>query len=121
MRISRRDGRQLRPMARALRAADPHLAAMLAIFTRLTSAEALPPIERVATPASRALCLVLAAATAIGCLTRRVTLAAGRASRRATRRFAALLSVVRCRLLGAPPSRHTSASPSGPQAPQPPA
>lgn len=122
MRIPRRDGRHLRAIARDLRRADPHLAAMLAIFSRLTSGEALPLIERVATPASRALWLVLAAATAIGGLAKRVTLAAGRAGRLAPRRFAALVQVMRCRVLCAPPHfRHTSAYPRRRQAQQPPA
>jgi hypothetical protein len=47
MSIPYRERRLLRHRARALRAADPHLAAMLAVFARITASEALPAAEQI--------------------------------------------------------------------------
>jgi sugar phosphate permease len=47
MSIPYRERRLLRHRARALRAADPHLAAMLAVFAQITAAEALPAAEQI--------------------------------------------------------------------------
>jgi len=47
MSIPFRERQLLRQRARALRAADPHLAAMLAVFAQITATEVLPATEQI--------------------------------------------------------------------------
>jgi uncharacterized membrane protein YadS len=69
MSIPYREQRRLRHTACALRAADPHLAGMFAVFARITSAEALPASERIPRPLARCLphLLIAVAVAAVGC------------------------------------------------------
>jgi hypothetical protein len=56
------DQRVLRRTTRALSAADPHLAGMLAIFTRLSAGQALPRREQIRGLVPRALLAIAGAA-----------------------------------------------------------
>jgi hypothetical protein len=46
MRLSRRERRNLRHINRMLRGADPRLASMLDMFSRLAAGDAMPPHEQ---------------------------------------------------------------------------
>jgi hypothetical protein len=46
MRLSRRERRNLRHINRTLRGADPRLASMLDMFSRLAAGDAMPPHEQ---------------------------------------------------------------------------
>jgi len=70
---------QLRQIDHALRRSDPHLAAMLAIFTRLTAGERFLAVERLRVPAWRLLARVLGGAVLFGVWAAR---GLGRAARR---------------------------------------
>lgn len=84
----------------ALRRSDPHLAAMLAIFTRLTAGEKVLAVERLRAPAWRLLARVLGGAV--------VSVAwAARVARRASRRMVAAAGW----LLSVPPLRRARPGP----------
>lgn len=57
---------RLRHIDHALRRSDPHLAAMLAIFTRLTAGEKICDAERIRVPAWRLVTWLLGSAVVFG-------------------------------------------------------
>jgi uncharacterized protein YijF (DUF1287 family) len=69
---------QLRQIDHALRRSDPHLAAMLAIFTRLTASEKVPAVEPLGAPAWRLLAPLLGVAVIVSAWVARGTRRAGR-------------------------------------------
>lgn len=68
---------RLRHINRALRRSDPHLAAMLAIFTRLTAGEKIRDAEQLRFPAWRLLTWLLGSAVVLGCWAARHAARAG--------------------------------------------
>lgn len=58
MSLPYRQRRRLRHLAKALRGSDPHLTAMLSIFTRLTAGECMPAREQLG-PRRRGICALL--------------------------------------------------------------
>ena len=58
MSLPYRQRRRLRHLARVLRGSDPHLTAMLSIFTRLTAGECMPAREQLG-PRRRGICALL--------------------------------------------------------------
>jgi hypothetical protein len=85
MRITCRQHWLLRRTDRRLRRADPHLAAMLAIFARLYIGEAIVSREQAVSPAARLWRRLNRRAVIAACTAAGVTGRAGRAARRAVR------------------------------------
>ena len=113
MSIPYRERRLLWQRARALRAADPHLAAMLAVFAQITATEVLPATEQIRSRWPRRLLALITVATGVaaGVARHAVRLirAAARGVRRGTVSCATGLGTCCQWLSGAAATRHPSA------------
>lgn len=105
MSIPYRERRLLRHRARALRAADPHLAAMLAVFAQITAADALPATEQLRRRRPRLLCMAIA----VSVLAIHLIRAAARGARRGAVRCGASVGACYRRLAGVSPTRQPPA------------
>lgn len=109
MSIPYRERRLLWQRAKALRATDPHLAAMLAVFAQITAAEVLPPTEQIRSRWPGLLLAVAALAAGVARRVVRLIRAAARGVRRGSVRFAIGLGTFCQRLVDTGPTRRPSA------------
>jgi hypothetical protein len=105
MSLSYRQRRHLRCIGRSLGAADPHLAAMLAIFARLATGQAMPTLERMPRRIPLPVRVLARAAVTVARLVVRVFLACVRAVRTAGVGLAATCPVLPGRLRSAARAR----------------
>lgn len=98
MSIRFRERRLLRRRASALRAADPHLAAMLAVFAQITATEALPSTEQISRRCPR----LLPTLAVVAAVAARMVRAAARGIRRSVAGCASGLRAIGGRLAGGP-------------------